>query len=215
MTVEIKKPHMSIEEMDKAILREAAGCSHDDDKAKVYEYSYQSCVLFLSALAKKLLGIFGIAIGNDPRRALQLGFSNSRDFHGERERLMRDEIPHDRRKAELDRLRIEEQFATKLSNEFDGPAWEAVIELFDQLYRRSMALERAGLVRMNVDNLVPEAAAQREVEQYGGDGKIPCDGTVEITSKGLRAIASQKWPKIKQKQRPGTQACDQDVEVPT
>lgn len=214
MPVEIKMPHISISEMDKAILKEAAGCSYDDEKAKIYEYSYQSCVLFLGALAKKFLGIYGVAIGNDPRRAQQLGFSNERDFSTDREKIMRDQGLDDfARKAALERLMMEERFATKLANEFDGQAWDAVITLFNKLYQRAMALERAGLVRMNVDSLVPEAAAQRETSEYGGDGKIPTDGTVEITSKGLRCLSTQKWPKVKEKQRPGTDPFDHDVEV--
>jgi len=216
MPVTFKKPHLSIEEMDKAILKEAAGCSIDDVAAKTYTYTYEGCTLFLGALAKKLLGIYGMAIGNDPRRAAQLGFSNERDFAGERERLLKDTtIAPDRKSADLERFAAEERFANKLQNEFDPEAWHAVIELFNELYRRAQALERAQLVRMNVDHLVPEAVAQREAEQYGGDGKIPCDGTVEITERGLRCVSGQKWPSRKpgHKQRPGAQLIDYDVEV--
>jgi hypothetical protein len=215
MPVELNDVQPDVQEMRKWILREAAGCRLDDEKAQIYEYSYQSCVLFLNALAKKILGIYGISIGNDPRRAIELGFSNERDFTEERRRIVNDSSlsPADKR-SRLEILRGEEQFANKLASEYDPQAWNKVIELENILERLAMSLERAGLVVTNVDHLVPEAAAQREKQEYGGDGKIPCRRTVEITAKGLQCVGSHKWPVPKKKQRPGTHRFDEDVEVP-
>lgn len=206
-----------LRDIDKWILREACGCKLDDEKAQIYEYSFQSCVLFLNALAKKILGIYGVSIGNDPRRAVELGFSDSaRDFTEERKRVVNDpNFSLDRKKNELERLRHEEAFANKLANEWDPVAWQKVIELEEILERRAMALERAGLVTTNVDNLVPDAVAQKEKQEYGGDGKIPCRRTVEITGKGLRCVGAMNWPVVKKVQRPGTHRFDQDVEVKT
>ena len=216
MAVSINDVQPPIQDMRRWILKEAAGCAIDDEKAKVYEYSFQSCVLFLNALAKKILGIYGQGIGNDPRRAVELGFSNEqRDFTEERKKIVNDPMlsPADKR-GKLEILRGEEQFANRLANEYDPTAWQKVIELEEILERLAMSLERAGLVITNVDNLVPEAAAQREKQEYGGDGKIPCRRTVEITTKGLQCVGSQRWPMPKKKQRPGTHRFDEDVEVP-
>lgn len=214
MPVEVVDVQPDLRDLDKWILREACGCKLDDEKAQVYEYSFQSCVLFLNALAKRILGIYGIAIGNDPRRAIELGFSNERDFTEERKRLLNDPLQSpEMKRAGLERLRHEEGFANKLANEFDPVAWQKVIELEEILERRAMALERAGLVTTNVDDLVPDAVAQKEKQEYGGDGKIPCRRTVAITSKGLRVVGAMKWPTVKKHQRPGTHRFDEDVEV--
>lgn len=214
MPVEVNDVQPDLRDIDKWILREAAGCRLDDEKAQIYEYSFQSCVLFLNALAKKILGIYGIAIGNDPRRAIELGFSNERDFNDERKRLLNDPMASPEfKRAGLERLAHEERFANKLAAEHDPVAWQKVIELEEVLERRAMALERAGLVNTNVDNLVPDAVAQKEKQEYGGDGKIPCRRTVEVTSKGLRCVGAQRWPTVKQRQRPGTHRFDEDVEV--
>lgn len=204
-----------LRDLDRWILREAAGCRLDDEKAQIFDYSYQSCVLFLNALAKKILGIYGLSIGNDPRRAAEMGFSDAaRDFTEERRRLLSDpSLSPDYKRSGLERLKHEEAFANKLANEYDPRAWQKVIELEDILERRAMALERAGLVTTNVDNLVPDAVAQKEKQEYGGDGKIPCRRTVEITQKGLRCVGSMTWPTVKKVQRPGTSRFDQDVEV--
>jgi hypothetical protein len=214
MPVDINDVQPDIQDLRKWILKEAAGCAIDDEKAKVYQYSFQSCVLFLNALAKKILGIYGQGIGNDPRRAIELGISNERDFTAERLQIARDPSlsPADKR-GRLEILRGEEQFANRLKAEHDPHAWNKVIELEDILERLAMSLERGGFVITNVDNLVPEAAAQREKQEYGGDGKIPCRRTVEITQKGLQCVGSQRWPVPKKKQRPGTHRFDEDVEV--
>ena len=215
MPVDVAEVQPDLRELDRWILLESAGCAIDDEKAHVYEYSYQSCVLFLNALAKKILGIYGVAIGNDPRRAVELGFyDGERDFAGERKQIVNDPSKStDAKRAGLERLRHEEGFANKLANEYDPVAWKKVIELEEVLERRAMALERAGLVNTNVDNLVPDAVAQKEKQEYGGDGKIPCRRTVEITPRGLRCVGAQKWPTVKKSQRPGTSRFDEDIEV--
>jgi hypothetical protein len=215
MGVEIKKVEPDLRLVDRWILLESAGCQLDNEKAQIYEYSFQSCVLFLNALAKKILGIYGIAIGNDPRRAAELGLATTRDFTEDRKKIVNDptKSPEEKRNA-LENLRHEEQFANKLASEYDAEAWQAVIELEQVLERRAMSLERAGLVETNVDDLVPEAVALKEKQEYGTDGKIPCRRTVAITSKGLKCISQQKWPVPKKKQRPGVSRFDEDVEVP-
>ena len=222
MAVETVDIQPDLREIDKYILRESAGCALDDEKAQVYEYSYSNCILMLNALAKKILGIYGVAIGNNPLRPAQLGFSNERDFTAERKQIVAkaevDVAIHgkagaeERLSAALQNLQSDENFANKLAAEYDPVAWRKVLELQEVLYRRAMALERAGLVTTNVDGVAPEAAVMKDVED-GGDGKLPYDGSVEITQKGLRCVASQKWPTVKKNQRSGVHRFDQDVEV--
>lgn len=223
MPVEIQDIQPDLRDVDKWILREAAGCKLDDDKAQVYEYSWSNCILMLNALAKKILGIYGVAIGNNPLRPAQLGFSNDRDFTGERKQIVanaeRDiavfgkEGAEARMKAALENLEHEERFGNKLASEYDPIAWRKVLELQEVLYRRALALERAGLVSTNVDGVAHESAILKDKEE-GGDGRYPYDGSVEITMKGLKCVASQKWPVVKKKQRTGTHRFDEDVEVP-
>ena len=214
MPVDINYVEPSLRDLEKWILREAAGCQLDDEKAQIFEYSYDNCTLFLNALAKKILGIYGVAIGNDPRRAIELGFSNERDFTEERKRILNDPMKSpNEKKASLERLKHEEAFANDLASKYDPAAWKEVIKLEDILERRSMALERAGLVTTNVDDLVPDAVAQKEKQEYGTDGKIPCRRTVAITPRGLRCVGAGKWPTPKKNQRSGTHRYDEDVEV--
>lgn len=214
MPVDINDVQPDLRLLDRWILMESAGCRLDDEKAKVYTYSFQSCVLFLNALAKKILGIYGVSIGNDPRRAMELGFSNERDFTEDRKRIINDpSLDPETKRGHLDRIKHEEAFANRLANEYDPVAWAKVIELEEVLERRAMALERAGLVITNVDDLVPDAVAQKEKQDFGGDGKIPCRRTVQITPKGLHCVGSQKWPTVKKSQRPGTHRFDEDVEI--
>lgn len=214
-TADLNLVQPDLRDLDKWILREAAGCRLDDEKAQVFDYSFQNCVLFLNALAKKILGIYGVAIGNDPRRAQELGFSNERDFNAERKATINSPMSTEMKKSTLERLMHEERFANKLIAEHDARAWEKVIELEDILERRAMALERAALVTTNVDDLVPDEVAQKEAKEFNSDGKIPCRRTVEITTKGLRCVGSQNWPTVKKNQRPNTHRFDQDVEVQT
>jgi hypothetical protein len=222
MPVEIADVQPDLRDLDKYILREAAGCRLDDEKAQVFDYSWSSCILMLNALAKKILGIYGVSIGNNPLRPAQLGFSNERDFIGERKQIVAraegdiavhgKEGAKERMVAALQNLDHEEGFANKLAAEYDPVAWRKVLELQGILYRRALALERAGLVNTNIDGVAPEAAVMKDKEE-GGEGKLPYDGSVEITLKGLQCVSSQKWPRVKRKQRSGTHRFDEDVEV--
>ncbi len=222
MPVTVADIQPDLRELDKWILREAAGCKLDDEKATVYVYSWNACILMVNALAKKILGIYGMDIGNNPMRPSQLGFSNERDFTEERrriaekaqvdERILGPEVAKGHADAALQNLEHEERFANQLAARQDPQAWAKVLELQEVIYRRAMALERAGLVSTNIDGVAPEAAIQRDKEE-GGDGRLPYDGSVEITQKGLRCVAAQKWPTVKKKQRTGTHRFDEDVEV--
>lgn len=211
MGVVVKPYQPDIKEMDRAIMKEAAGCAYDDEKARVYTYSYSHCVLMLLALAKKMLGIFGEQIGNNPTRD---GANAKRDFNEERERIVKNPAFSDNEKAgRLDALKNEENFANDLAAKFNPEAWHAVLELKDILMRRGFALERAGLVKMNVDGLVAEEFAKAQRDATGKEPEVPCDGAVEITPKGLRCVASQTWPTFKERQRTGAHRFDYDVEV--
>jgi len=215
MTVELKKVNLSLSELDRAILLEAYGCSFDNEKAQVFKYSYSECILVLQALAKKMLGIDGVAIGNNPQRAEKLGLSNGvRDFAEERRRAKKD---MSKNKAELksflERLQKEEDFVKKISAEFDGAAWNAVNELTEILSRRAMALHRAGLVIYNVGNIAADEAEQRDKLQ-GGTGDAPMEGSVALTEKGARCVSTQRFPKIKRRQRGDAHQFDYDVEIP-
>ena len=211
MGVVVKPYQPDIKEMDRAILKEAAGCAYDDEKARVYEYSYSHCVLMLLALAKKMLGIFGEQIGNNPTRG---GATDQRDFNEERERITKNPSYTDAEKAgRLDGLKHEEAFANDLMQKFNPEAWRAVLELEVVLMRRGFALERAGLLRMNIHGLVAEEFAKGMRDATGKEPEVPCDGAVEITPKGLRCVSSQTWPTFKERQRAGTHRFDYDVEV--
>lgn len=218
MPVETKKVEISLRDMEKYILREAAGCRMDDEKAQVFTYSYQSCVLILMALAKRILGIEGQGIGNNPTRAANLGYSDApRDFLEERKQalvsLQRGEITEEMYKSKKELLDREEAFANRLKAEQDPQAWAQVLELTEVLSRRAMALARIGLVDYNIDSLV---ATEFELQdrEAGGSGKAPMEGAVTITDKGRAIVGSQRWPVRAKKQRTGVSRFDEDLELP-
>jgi len=214
VTVELKKVSLSLSDLDRAILLESYGCSFDDVKAKIFKYSYSECVLVLQALAKKLLGIDGLAIGNNPQRAEKLGLSSGeRDFTEERRRAKKDMKGRVELKSFLNRLDIEEKFVKKLASEFDGDAWNAVNETTEILSRRAMALHRAGVVVYNVGNMAADEAEQRDKLQ-GGTGEAPMEGSVALTEKGARCVSTQRFPVIKRRQKADSHPFDYDVELP-
>jgi len=213
MAVELKRVSLSLSEMDRAILLESFGCSFDDIKAKVFKYSYSECILVLQALAKKMLGLEGVAIGNNPQRAEKLGLSNgTRDFKEERRRARKD-MNKIQFASFTQRLDKEEAFVKKLDAEFEGPAWDAVNELTEILSRRAMALHRASLVVYNVGNMSADEAEQRDKLQ-GGTGEAPMEGSVALTEKGARCVSTQRFPKLKKRQRGDAHQFDYDVEIP-
>lgn len=218
MAVEVKDVEISLRDMEKYILREAAGCRMDDEKAQVFTYSYQSCVLVLQALAKKILGIDGLGIGNNPTRAQALGYSDApRDFTEERKQalvsLQRGEISEGVYQSKLELIQREEAFANRVAAEQDPQAWAKVLELTEILSRRAMALARIGLLDYNVDSLV---ATEFELQdrEAGGSGKSPMEGSVTITDKGRGVVGSQRWPVPRKKQRMGVSRIDEDLELP-
>jgi hypothetical protein len=214
MPIELKKINLSLSEMDRAILLESYGCSFDDIKAKAFKYSYSECVLVLQALAKKMLGIDGVAIGNNPQRAEKLGLSSgTRDFAEERRRAKKDMKDKATLDSFMQRLKKEEDFVKQLADAFDGPAWNAVNELTEILSRRAMALHRAGFVVYNVSNMAADEAEQRDKLQ-GGTGEAPMEGSVALTEKGARCVSTQRFPVIKRRQRADAHQFDYDVELP-
>jgi len=213
MAVEFKKPVLSLSELDRAVMIEAYGCSFDDKLAKTFKFSYGECVLILAALARKMLNLSGIDLGNNPQRAERLGLSTgTRDFKEERRRAKKD-----MNKAQFasftQRLDKEETFVKDLDTRFDGPAWAAVNELTEILSRRAMALHRAGLVTFNIGNLGADEAEQRDKLQ-GGTGEAPMEGSVALTEKGARCVSTQRFPKLKKRQRGDAHQFDYDVELP-
>lgn len=200
-----------IEDIDKWILKESAGCAIDDDKAQVFEYTHGGCVLYANALAKKIVGLWNVPIGNDPRRNASLGAAPF-DFDKMQAdaEAVKDPVVREGRIAEVKR---QHEYCEQVDSQYDAEAWQKVIQLEDIIKRRAMALERAGLVNTNVDHLVPDAAIQKEREQ-GGDGKVPAEGTIEITIKGTRCVAAQRWPRLKQRQLRSAERFDYEVEIP-
>ena len=214
MTVELKKVDISIRDMDRAILVEAMGCDSENLKAQAFTYSYGEVVLILEALAKKMLGIYGVAVGNSPERAAKLGVSNEkRDFAEERKKARKTAANKAQLKVILERLSVEEKFVNKLEADFDPVAWAKIGELKEILCRRAMALHRAGLVEYNVDNVVADEAEQREKLQ-GGTGRVPMEGSVSLTEKGARCVSTQRWPVLRRRQRSDAHQFDYDVEIP-
>lgn len=213
MTVEIKEPQIDLREIDKWLLKEAAGCAIDDSNAHQYTYEYADCVLILDALSKKILGIYGVNIGNDPTRAIKLGMSNKpMDYEKSRAEINSSSLDDEKKQIQLELIKNQEVFAKKLEAETDPHAWACVKKLTKILESRALALERAGLLTCNVEGVAPEEAVRRDIEE-NGDGKFPMSGAVAITAKGIKCVSTQTWPTVKLKQRRGVDRVDEDVEV--
>jgi hypothetical protein len=214
MGVEVKDFQMSLAEIDRAILLEAAGCSYDDKMAHTYDnLSYQECVLMLPALARKILGLTDVRIGNNPERAQRLGYSmDPQDYEAKHAAVDAMPISAAEKKNRHEILEEEKKSVDKVMQDYDPEAWGHLNRLTRILTRRAMALERAGFVEANIDTIVADAAEQRDRE-LGGDGAVPMEGSVVIKQKGLHAIGSQRWPMVKKVQKAGTHRFDYDVEM--
>lgn len=218
MAVETSNIQPSLSDLRRWILKEVAGCKIDDEKCQIYTYSsYQGCILVLEALAKKILGISGQAIGNNPTRAEGLGCAGERDFTEERKialkKVTSGDFDQSRYEGELQRLKAEEDFVNRLMKDYDPAAWAKVLELKEILCRLAMSLHRAGLVEFNVDGVVATEYEQRDKE-LGGTGSSPLEGSVGPTLKGLQAVGAQRWPVPRKRQRSGTHRFDEEVELP-
>lgn len=198
MPVEIKEPSIDLRSIERAILLEAAGTLGEDYKAAMYGQNIEVC-LHINALTKKLLGIYGVAIGNDPARDAQLGLGSAPDFNGERDKINarfdRGEIGKEMRNAQLRDVDKDEQRHIRLQSEFDAQAWQIVKKWDNILRKRAMALtkvwqdgQEVELIELNIEGFVPDevkAAAPESAE-------VPWEDTVRITPAGLNFLASNK-----------------------
>lgn len=211
MPVEVKKPEHDLRTLEMAILRESAGCSYENAKVQTFNYGMlDGVVLHLNALAKKLLGIYGVAIGNDPRRAQRMSGVSYRDWDAERAQIDRSDNPW--REQQLKELQFDKERADRLAAEFDGAAWEAVSELEEVLKRRAMALARTvpPLLEFAQDDLPNEVVFQEK--QLGGKLNMPNESMVQITRDGLRFLATGKALKPKPNQHSPSRM-DDDLEI--
>lgn len=198
--------HYSNREIEKAILREAAGCAAEDDKNQVFGLDAPDVLLILQALAKRLLGLFGEDLGTSPMNQMR---GKKRDFDQERAKLDRADPAYETMLAEL---RDAEEEAKAIDARYNPDAWRAVLELEGRLRCRAKALERVGLVQTDVDDLAPPQAA----EKYASEGfspKIPLVGTVRITEKGMAFLARGATLRRARKQPRGADVLTEDVEV--
>jgi hypothetical protein len=202
--------------IERAILKHASGCSDEHQKA-VY-YSGIDTIMHASALSKELLGIYGEDIGSDPRQRLRYALNDGRDFAAER-RSVKSEDPFGARK--LLEINQQEERAKDIDRRFDSDAWHQVIVLEDKIKRRSFALSRVwapgqkthmALVNVNIQDLMPVAAVEREVQLGNQSGGVPWDGTIQITDLGLYVVTSGKWPRPRAN-KPGVHPLDQELEL--
>jgi len=211
MPVQLNKVQPDVRMIEMAILKEAAGCSYEDTQVRSYNYSMLSgVVLHLNALAKRMLGIYGQAIGNDPRREHQMQGVSYRDWSAERAAVDRDDNPH--RAQQVADLERDIERSNRLAAEFDREAWDAVLELEEVLKRRAMALTRTNppLLAFSQDDLPNEVALTEK--QLGGKMNMPSENTVEITREGVRFLGSGKRL-IPAKNQLSQSRFDEDLEI--
>lgn len=211
MSVQINKAQHDLRTLEMAILRESAGCSYENEKVQTFNYGMlDGVVLHLNALAKKLLGIYGVAIGNDPRRALRMSGVSYRDWDAEKAQIDRPDNPW--REQQLKELQFDRERADRVASEFDAEAWEAVTELEEVLKRRAMALSRTvpPLLEFAQDDLPNEVVYAEK--QLGGKLNMPSESMVQITREGLRFLATGKALLPKPNQHSPSRM-DEDLEI--
>jgi hypothetical protein len=197
---------LSNRELDMAILKESGGCAREDAINRIYDIS-TDVILHANALAKRLLGIFGVDIGFDPRKAANFKLK-APDWEAKRR-----EIRHDDpfRKDKLGHIDREEREYEETQSKFDRGAWDQVIDLEDRIMRRALALQTAGLVICNVDYLAPDAVQEKEIMLGNESGKVPLVGTIQLTELGKQFLASG-W-KLRKKRNFRGDPEDEQVEI--
>lgn len=192
MTTDVKNIEPDLRMIEMALLRESAGCSYEDQLVRTFNYGMLSgVILHCGALAKRLIGLWGIAIGNDPRRDMMPGVSQ-RDWSDERAKIDRDDNPH--REIQLRELQQDIERAQNVASLYDAEAWNKVIELEEIIKRRAMALARMDppLLEYAVDDWLPDEVMATEKNLGNPNPSIPNENSVQITRDGLRFLASGK-----------------------
>lgn len=200
--------------IEKAILLESAGCAFEHERVTLLPYAAtQGVILHPNALAKKLLGIWGIGIGNDPRREASMPNIQYRDWKAEQADIERDPDPV-AREQRLKEFRFDKERSDRIAAEFDGAKWDAVIDLEDVIRRRAMALSRMKppLVEYACDEWLPPEVQMTE-KTLGGDGSIPNENQIQITRDGYRFLGTGKQLRPKAQQRDGTHRFDEELEI--
>lgn len=197
--------------IERAILFESAGC--DFEQASNQAHALQTeVVLHLGALSKKLLGIFGKAIGNDPRRAASVAGAKERDWDAERKAIM-DRKDNLHRDTQISELEADISRAKSIDAAYDKGAWDAQIELEDIVQRRAMALARMEppLLDYAIDDYLPDEVVAGERNRGNAAGSIPNDKLVQITRAGIRFLGTGKKLGPKPAKRPGQDRFDEDL----
>jgi len=202
--VEFVKEHLSNRELERAILKEAGGCNYEDEKNKIYDIS-TDVILHANALAKKLHKLWGIYIGNDPRKRK---LTRPVDFAAARAAIP---VDHPDRRAHLAQLEQEEEEYLRAQAAVDIDAWDTIIDTEDRIMRRALQLQAIGLVVCNVDYLVPDAVAEREAS-LGESGRVPLEGTIQLTDAGKAFLASGKTLRKKKGTR-SSDPRDEEIEI--
>lgn len=217
VTLRTKAEAIDLATIERAILKHSSGCQNEHEKAIFY--SGIDTIMHASALAKELLGIYGEDIGSDPRQRLRYALGEGRDFGREISEVKGDD-PN--RTQKLKEIAAQRERAQAIDSHFDADAWREVIVTEDRIKRRAFALSRVwapgtqnhlALVNVNIQDLMPMAAMEREVQLGNPSGGVPWDGTIQITELGLYVVQSGKWPILRKKQKPGTHPLDRELEL--
>jgi hypothetical protein len=204
MAVELKKLVMSNRELEMAIMRESGGCCTEDNKNRIYDIN-TDVILISIALAKKLLGIYGLEIGLDPRKRK---LTRPRDFRAEKSAISTDD-PW--RKQKLKALEEDEEDYLRAASSFDPDAWDQAIRLEDRIARRALALSKIGLVVCNIDHLTPDAVSENEIRLGNESGRVPLEGTIMLSEAGKQFLG--RAGKLRKKRGWSGDPLDEEVEI--
>lgn len=200
--------HVDLRDLERSILRQCAGCETEDEKNATFGVAVEVC-LHTRALAHKILGYYGKQIGFDPRLKARYGLEGPPDFdrlrHEARTAIYYRDLVDGRGqktgeekiegkelaallKQKLHDIDLEEARAKQLDAQFDPVAWANTYKVEDMVRRRALALERLGLVIVDVAGMVDKMTLKDNPEAID----TPWEGTVAITEKGLWVVSTNK-----------------------
>jgi len=188
------EPHMSLREIERAILRESAGCVDEDDKNRTYGVQAEQngmlaaapdVVLHRQALAKKLLKAWLINLGFDPTVRNKYDVSNRHDWDKERAKVSEDD-PH--RAQKLAGIAREQAAEEQAFAQTDHEAWAVIKKWEDIIGRRAYALEKLDLVDCDIGGMAPSDVSI----PFPDTLETGWEGTIQITTAGRKFLASGK-----------------------
>lgn len=206
MAYQVEVPHMSLREIERAILVESSGATDEDLKNLTYAVrNAPEVMLHRQALAKKLLKAFLVNLGFDPAVRNKYGVDRKTDWDEHRSRVARDD-PN--RKRKLRRISEEEKEEAQALSETDTDAWREIRALEDVIARRAYALEKLDLVDCDVSGMCPNEVSV----PFPDSVDSPWEGTIQITEAGLRFLASGKTLRERPRQT-SVDPLDRELEI--